>query len=314
MSILLALIPPLTWGATGIIGTKLGGSAAQQTFGESCGALILGLGVYSFFVIPNGIQVSGKIWLVGLGSGLFWAVGTAGQFIAYKKMGVSAAFPLSTAAQIVANALLAASILGEWATVKIWAFGILSIALVTIGALAIAARSKAEKRLSQARPKSYGEGLLALLASTIGFALYFIFPNLLVKFGFISHHVRNANNGINYMTAMITPQAIGQIIGSLIIALVILHERQLFRLPTVKNFATGINWAIGNLFMFISAANPTIGQATATTLSQLEIIVGTFGGIYVLHEYKTADQMVKIVAGTVLVIIGSILITNLKVL
>lgn len=205
MSILLALIPPLTWGATGIIGTKLGGSAAQQTFGESCGALILGLGVYSFFVIPNGIQVSGKIWLVGLGSGLFWAVGTAGQFIAYKKMGVSAAFPLSTAAQIVANALLAASILGEWATVKIWAFGILSIALVTIGALAIAARSKAEKRLSQARPKSYGEGLLALLASTIGFALYFIFPNLLVKFGFISHHVRNANNGINYMTAMITP-------------------------------------------------------------------------------------------------------------
>ncbi len=91
MSILLALIPPLAWGATGIIGTKMGGSAAQQTFGESCGALLLGIGVYLFFVMPNGVEVTGRIWLVGLFSGLFWSVGTAGQFIAYKKMGVSAA-------------------------------------------------------------------------------------------------------------------------------------------------------------------------------------------------------------------------------
>lgn len=314
MSILLALIPPLTWGATGIIGTKMGGSAAQQTFGESCGALILGLGVYLFFVNPSGIQVSWRIWLVGLCSGLFWAVGTAGQFIAYKKMGGSAAFPLSTAAQIVANALLAAAILGEWTTVRVWVFGIISIALVTIGALAIAARSKAEKRISKSHPKSYSEGLLALLVSTIGFALYFIFPNLLVRFGFITSRIHNANDGINYMTAIVTPQAIGQIIGSILIALFVLHEYQLFKMPVVKNFTTGITWAIGNLFMFISAANPAIGQATATTLSQLGIVVGTFGGIYILHEYKTADQMVKIVIGTVLVIIGSILITNLKML
>lgn len=149
MSILLALIPPLTWGATGIIGTKMGGSAAQQTFGESCGALLLGIGVYLFFVMPTGIEVTGRIWLVGLFSGLFWSVGTAGQFIAYKKMGVSAAFPLSTAAQIVSNAILAAAVLGEWINIQMWAFGVISIALVTTGALLIAARSKAEKRISK---------------------------------------------------------------------------------------------------------------------------------------------------------------------
>lgn len=85
ISILLALIPPLTWGATGIIGTKMGGSSAQQTFGESCGALILALGVYLFFVLPNGIAVDGKIWLVGLFSGLFWSVGTVGQFLLIKR-------------------------------------------------------------------------------------------------------------------------------------------------------------------------------------------------------------------------------------
>ncbi|EHO45196.1 GRP family sugar transporter [Lentilactobacillus kisonensis] len=314
MSILLALIPPLTWGATGIIGTKMGGSAAQQTFGESCGALLLGIGVYLFFVMPTGIEVTGRIWLVGLFSGLFWSVGTAGQFIAYKKMGVSAAFPLSTAAQIVSNAILAAAVLGEWINIQMWAFGVISIALVTTGALLIAARSKAEKRISKKRPTSYAEGIIAILVSTTGFALYFIFPNMLVKFGFISQQIHNANNGINYMTAIVTPQAVGQVIGSILIAIFVLHERGLFSIPSAKNLVTGIDWAIGNLFMFISAANPAIGQATAATLSQLGIIVGTFGGIYILNEHKTGDQMVKIILGTVLVIIGSILITNLKVL
>ncbi|EEI21163.1 GRP family sugar transporter [Lentilactobacillus hilgardii] len=314
ISILLALIPPITWGATGIIGTKMGGSAAQQTFGESCGALILALGVYLFFVIPNGITVDGKIWLVGLCSGLFWSVGTVGQFFAYKKMGVSAAFPLSTAGQIVCNALMAAAVLGEWTTLNMWFFGIISIALVTVGALLTAARSKAEKKTAKKRPSTYMQGLFALLLSTIGFMLYFVFPNLLVKVGFISERIHNANNGINYMTAIVTPQAVGQVIGSALIGYFILHEKQLLGKPTFKNLVTGINWGIGNLFMFISAANPAIGQATATTLSQLGIVVGTFGGIYILHERKTPDQMVKIVLGSVLVIIGSILITNLKLL
>lgn len=314
MSILLALIPPLAWGATGIIGTKMGGSAAQQTFGESCGALLLGIGVYLFFVMPNGVEVTGRIWLVGLFSGLFWSVGTAGQFIAYKKMGVSAAFPLSTAGQIIANALLAAEILNEWITIKMWIFGVLSIALVTLGALLIAARSKAEKKITKKRPVSYGEGIAAILASTAGFALYFIFPNMLFKFGFISPAIHNANNGINYMTAIVTPQAVGQVVGSFLIGFFFLQERKLLTKPAAKNIVTGIDWAIGNLFMFISAANPSIGQATAATLSQLGIIVGTFGGIYILHEHKTGDQMVKIVLGTILVIVGSILITNLKVI
>lgn len=195
-----------------------------------------------------------------------------------------------------------------------WFFGIISIALVTVGALLTAARSKAEKKTAKKRPSTYMQGLFALLLSTIGFMLYFVFPNLLVKVGFISEKIHNANNGINYMTAIVTPQAVGQVIGSALIGYFILHEKQLLGKPTFKNLVTGINWGIGNLFMFISAANPAIGQATATTLSQLGIVVGTFGGIYILHERKTPDQMVKIVLGSVLVIIGSILITNLKLL
>ncbi len=86
----------------------------------------------------------------------------------------------------------------------------------------------------------------------------------------------------------------------------------MFQKATWRNILTGLNWGVGNLFMFISTANPAIGQATATTLSQMGVIVGTFGGIYLLHEKKTRDQMVKIVIGSVLVVIGGVLISNLS--
>ncbi|SUP52231.1 Putative glucose uptake permease [Weissella viridescens] len=48
--------------------------------------------------------------MVGFVSGLFWAIGTAGQFVAFKKLGVSVGNPVSTASQIALNALMAASV------------------------------------------------------------------------------------------------------------------------------------------------------------------------------------------------------------
>ncbi|AZZ61006.1 glucose transporter [Oenococcus sp. UCMA 16435] len=315
MAILMALIPPLTWGSVGLICTKMGGSAGQQVLGESLGALILGTFIYLTFVIPRGVIITDRIWIVGILSGLFWAVGTSEQFIAFKKMGVSSALPISTAGQIISNALMAAAVLGEWITVKMWLFGSISIALITIGAILTAARSTLDKHQATKRPATYNQGMIVLIISTVGFMLYFVFPNLLVKVGYISNHIHNANNGINYMTAIVTPQAVGQVIGSILIIIFLFHERTImFQKYTWKNLTTGIDWGIGNLFMFISAANPLIGQAMATTLSQTGVIIGTFGGIYLLHEYKTKDQMVRIVIGSGLVILGSVLISNLKAL
>ncbi|MFT8329167.1 MAG: GRP family sugar transporter [Oenococcus oeni] len=313
MGILIALIPAITWGSTGLVNTKMGGSAAQQTLGMTFGALIFGLAVMLFYVIPNHISLDYRIWIVGLFSGIFWAVGTAGQFVAYKDMGVSSAFPLSTAGQIVSNAIMAAAVLGEWTTIQMWVFGAIAITLVTTGALLTSARSKASKSTSTQRPAAYSHGLIALLLSTIGYMLYFVFPNLMFKVGFISKAVHEANNGASYMTAIIGPQAIGQVIGAFIIVIFVFHESEkMFQKATWRNILTGLNWGVGNLFMFISTANPAIGQATATTLSQMGVIVGTFGGIYLLHEKKTRDQMVKIVIGSVLVVIGGVLISNLS--
>lgn len=308
MGILIALIPALAWGSVGLVGTKMGGSASQQTFGMTLGALLFGLSTMFFYVIPHGFVLDGKIWLVGFVSGLFWALGTAGQFTAYKSLGVSLGFPLSTTGQIVTNALMAALVLGEWSTGKAWLFGLLAIALAVVGAIFISIKDKDEKSDAKFSMK----GIIALIYSTVGFMLYFVFPNLMVKIGFISQDVKTAGDGVNYMTAIVGPQAIGQVLGAALLVVFLYKEAgKMFEMPTFKNILTGLVWATGNLFMFISAANPMVGQALASTLSQMGIIPGTLGGIYLLHEKKTAYQKKFIFIGIVLVAAGGLLISNL---
>lgn len=315
LAILLALVPALAWGSVGIVNTKMGGTAGQQTLGMTFGALIFGLATMFFFVMPRHIELSSHIWVVGIVSGLVWAVGTAGQFLAIKDLGVSLAIPLSTAGQIVANALMAAAVLGEWKTAKMWAIGVISIIAVVIGATLISARDKAKNSAgieAQEQKKDWTKGLIYLIVSTIGFMFYFVLPNFLNKVGYISDAIKARGNGVDYMTAIVGPQAIGQVIGAfLIVAFVLKESSIMFKLPTWRNIVTGLVWAAGNIFMFISAANPDVGQTIATTFSQLGIIVGTFGGIYILGEKKSSYQMKLIVIGTILVVIGAIIIGNI---
>ncbi|KRN30822.1 GRP family sugar transporter [Weissella halotolerans] len=317
MSILIALIPALAWGSVGIVTTKMGGTAAQGTLGMTFGALVFGLVSLFGYVLPNfgaEFAFNPRIWLVGFVSGLFWAVGTAGQFVAFKKLGVSVGNPLSTAGQIVANALMAAAVLGEWTTAKMWFFGLISIVLVAGGAVLTALPDPKQKKESQAEKTAYASGFTALIISTIGYMMYFVFPNLLSKLGFISEAVRSEPNGsgLAYMTSIVGPQSLGQVIGAFVVVIFFMKEgHQMFEAGTWRNMTTGLVWALGNIFMFISAANPQVGQATATTLSQLGVLVGTFGGIYILGEKKTKRQMVYIVIGAFLVVLGAIMISNL---
>ena len=89
MGILIALVPAVMWGLMGTISMKLGGTAGQQTLGTALGALILGIGVNWLYVIPHGIVLTPAIWLTGLLSGIFWAIGISGQYLAFKDLGVS---------------------------------------------------------------------------------------------------------------------------------------------------------------------------------------------------------------------------------
>lgn len=307
-AIILALLPALFWGSVGIVATKMGGTAAQQTLGMSAGALLFGLCLMFGFVIPNGFYLGPEIWVVGISSGLVWALGTAFQLMLYKQMGVSLGLALSTAGQIIMNALLAATILGEWSTAAMWLVGIISIVLVVVGAFFVSKPDKANQKPSKISSKS----ILYLILSTAGFMIYFVLPNYLAKIGYVSADVKAAGNGLNYMTAIVGPQALGQFIGSILIILFVFREgKTMNEKSSWKNIITGLVWALGNIFMFISAANPSVGQTIATTLSQLNVVVGTLGGIYILHEKKTSTQMKAIVIGTILILVGAMIIGNI---
>ncbi len=318
MSILIALIPALAWGSTGIVTSKMGGTAAQGTLGMTFGALLFGLATMVFYVLPTAgadFAFNGRIWVVGFVSGLFWAVGTAGQFVGFKKLGVSVGNPLSTAGQIATNAIMAAAVLGEWTTGRMWLFGSIAIVAVIVGAV-FTALPDSKSSVDEVNPAhDFRGGLIAVIISTLGYMMYFVFPNLLAKVGYISAATKAAphDTGLYYMTSIVGPQSIGQVLGAFIIVIFFMKEgKTMFQAATWRNIVTGLVWALGNVFMFISAANPNVGQAVATTLSQMGIIVGTFGGIYILGEKKTSRQMVFIIIGAILVVIGGIMISVLK--
>lgn len=77
-----------------------------------------------------------------------------------------------------------------------------------------------------------------------------------------------------------------------------------------ENIATGFCFAIANLTILLS--NQLNGVAVRFTLSQLNVVVATLGGLFILHEKKTHNEMISVLAGLTLVVIGAVLIRTTK--
>ncbi|CAK8054489.1 GRP family sugar transporter [Eupransor demetentiae] len=312
IAILMALLPAIFWGSVGLVSAKMGGTPAQQTIGISFGTMIFGMIVMFGYAIPHGFYLGPEIWVTGFFSGLFWVIGISALFMLFQRMGVSLGVPLSTGGQVVMNALLAATLLGEWTNLTMWLVGLFSILLVVAGVVLISRPEKDENATEKQESRIDSKSILYLLLAVGGFVLYFILPNYLAKLGYISNSVKTAGDGLNFTLAILGPQSIGQVIGAILITVFVFREgKTMFAKPSWRNLLTGLFQALGNLFMFLSAANPAVGQTIATTLSQLNIIVGTFGGIYLLNEKKSPRQMKAIIAGTILVVVGAIIIGNI---
>ncbi|MCV3296613.1 MAG: GRP family sugar transporter [Oenococcus sp.] len=311
MAIIIALIPALCWGSLGLFATKFGGNSSQQTLGLTFGGLIFGVLIYLLWVLPHNYTMNSTIVVIGSISGILWTVGQGFQFVAIKSLGVSRAVPLSMTSQIVGNALLGAAVLGEWQTMAKWFVAIIGIILIVIGAMLIQTRDRTQTR-SDNREKSSLAGLLPLTFSTLGFMGYFITPRLLQSWMHVSQSILNADHGVQYMITIIFPQSVGMVIGAFLFIYLITHEtKQIFNASTFKNFIPGFVWGIGNIALFISIANPNLGQAVSSTLSSMGFIVGTFGGIFILKEKKTSYQMRLIIIGTIIAVFGAAIMSNL---
>ncbi len=286
MEILVALIPMFAWGSIGLVSGKLGGDANQQTLGMTIGAFVFSLIVF-FVTMPT---INGKVIIIGLLSGLCWSVGQNGQFHGMKHLGVSVGLPLSTGMQLILNTVAGAVFFAEWTQTRDYLLGICALILLVIGAYLTARQDGEKAPETENKMLDFPKGFRALISSTIGYGAY----TIIITWA-----------GIDPL-AIILPQSIGMLIGASLFAL---------RKTTVdryvwKNTLSGLLWGVGNVCMLITVQQ--VGLAVGFSLSQMGIIISTLGGIFILGEKKTKKELLYVVIGYLMVIIGGVLLGYMK--
>ncbi|OAZ69431.1 putative glucose uptake protein [Bacillus siamensis] len=278
MDIFLAILPAIFWGSIVLFNVKLGGGPYSQTLGTTIGALIFSAVIY-LVIHP---VLTPFIFIVGIVSGLFWAVGQSNQLKTIEYIGVSKTMPISTGMQLVSTALFGVIVFHEWSTVTTVLLGILALIFIVIGIVLTSLESKKSKEQSG----QFKKGIITLIISTIGYLVYVVVARLFNVDGWVA----------------LFPQAIGMFIGGLILT----YKHKPFNKYTIRNIIPGLIWAAGNMFLFIS--QPKVGVATSFSLSQMGIVVSTLGGIFLLGEKKSKRQLISISIGIVLIILGGVLL------
>lgn len=280
MDILLAILPALSWGSIVLFNVKLGGGPYSQILGTTLGALVFSIGVY-IFIKP---VLTPMVIIIGIISGLFWALGQANQLKSINLIGVSKTMPISTGMQLVSTTLFGVIVFHEWSTTTSVVLGVLALLCIIIGIVLTSLQSKEEKNDKQTG--NFKKGIVILLISTLGYLVYVIIIRLF---------------SIDGWSALL-PQAIGMVLGGILLT----FKHQPFNKYAIRNIIPGLIWAAGNMFLFIS--QPRVGVATSFSLSQMGIVISTLGGIFILGEKKTKRQFIAIVIGIIFIIAAGIML------
>ncbi|AHZ54501.1 RhaT/GlcU family sugar-proton symporter [Bacillus cereus] len=280
MDILLAILPALFWGSIVLFNVKLGGGPYSQILGTTLGALVFSIGVY-IFIKP---VLTPVVIIIGIISGLFWALGQANQLKSIDLIGVSKTMPISTGMQLVSTTLFGVIVFHEWSTTTSVVLGVLALLCIIIGIVLTSLQSKEEKNDEQ--KGNFKKGIVMLLISTLGYLVYVVIIRLF---------------GIDGWSALL-PQAIGMVLGGILLT----FKHQPFNKYAIHNIIPGLIWAAGNMFLFIS--QPRVGVATSFSLSQMGIVISTLGGIFILGEKKTKRQFIAIVIGIIFIIAAGIML------
>ncbi|ASZ17055.1 MULTISPECIES: GRP family sugar transporter [Bacillus] len=280
MDILLAILPALFWGSIVLFNVKLGGGPYSQILGTTLGALVFSIGVY-IFMKP---VLTPMVIIIGIISGLFWAVGQANQLKSVDLIGVSKTMPISTGMQLVSATLFGVIVFHEWSTTTSVVLGVLALICIIVGIVLTSLQSNEEKNEEQTG--NFKKGIVMLFISTLGYLVYVVIIRLF---------------DIDGWSALL-PQAIGMVLGGLMLT----FKHQPFNKYAIRNIIPGLIWAAGNMFLFIS--QPRVGVATSFSLSQMGIVISTLGGIFILGEKKTKRQFNAIIIGIIFIVAAGVML------
>lgn len=293
LNLLIGLMPMIGWGLFPILTGKFGGKPVNQILGTTYGTLLFAIVVALVRQTP---MLSGKAFLFTFLSGVFWSAGQILVFYAFAEMGVSRTMPVSTGFQLVGASLWSVIVLGEWATGNAKLIGFSAIILIIFG---VWLTTYSEKKL----PKEDGgmnavKGVLLVACAEIGYLGYSAFPQAVNVSGF----------------SAFLPQALGMAVVATVFAIATKGNRAEKPFKTKSsytNIISGLFFAFAALTYLISARPSVNGLATGFILSQMNVVIATLGGIYILHEKKTKKEMGFILAGLVLVVIAGSVTTLL---
>lgn len=279
MDWLIACIPILSFGLLPVVATYIGGKPVQQSMGIALGSMLFAI---IFFLIKQPV-LNTHICIVSFFSGLFWAIGSVGQFMGIRYLGVSKSIPILNGGQIIGTSLLGV-LLGDWATSGSRLFGFSALILIITGILFTSYKDE-KNSLRPDWKKGIGINLLAIL----GYTLYI---------GILKYYQIDGWSSI-------LPQSFGQVAGILLISLCFFKTLP-FSHFTTKNISVGIIWATGNIALLISQLK--IGLAVAYPVSQAAIIISVLGGVFINKEHKTGKEWKYATIGMIVILSGLYLI------
>lgn len=277
--ILIALVPALGLGFQVICMQLIGGKYTNKVMGMAIVTLLVGIGVY-FVKQP---VLTPALWMGAALSGIGFCIGIILQVKSFSLVGVSMTMPISVGEQLVGTALVGAICFREWTNVNQWLLGVGALILIVVGIALTAYQEDSDQG------SNFKKGMIYLLISSLGFVAYASFPT--------AFHLGGWD--------MVFPQSVAIFITMLILCS-FEHDSQLFAVKTWQNMATGVCFAIANLGIIFS--NEINGVAVGYTISQLNVVISTLGGLWILHEAKTPKEVRFIITGVILVVAGGVMI------
>lgn len=273
---LIACVPIFSFGLIPVIGTLIGGKPTEQSMGIALGGFVFSLAVLLF----RRPDITLPVFVIGFLSGVFWSVGSIGQFLGIGYLGVARATPMLNGGQIVGTSLVGVA-LGDWASADAKMYGFLALALIITGIFFTSYKQQGE---DGAKPR-WKQGIWINLLAVSGFTAYV---------GILKYYQIDGWSSI-------FPQSIGQIVA-IALASLLLFRRRPFTRFSLKNSVVGIIWGAGNIALLLSQAK--LGLSVAYPVSQAAVIVSVFGGVFINREHKTRKEWIFTAAGILIICAG----------
>lgn len=222
------------------------------------------------------------VHILGLISGVLWLIGNMFAILSMKHIGLSRMYPMVATASLISFL---------WGTIVFHELrgalflGIAGVIAIIAGASIIVAASKAAE-------KGNRRGILYATIAAL------CFGSQLVPF-----KLSGLSTGEFFFS-----MSLGVLIAGWVIFFI--KFKKIDTPFMYRGLISGGVWSLGNLFSMLAVAS--LGLAVGFPLTQLSVFFGVMWGVFYFKEIGAKRNISKIIGGTLLLFIGSILLTLTK--